>query len=151
MLQYKVITLNEPVNLLSKLHFSTYIRTWQIFSGPCWDLANSQSWRRHCIQTDGRQTRYTALSAKRGQRNKSVKISAYASTDRLTTLWASWVTPSSSSSLTSSSTSSSSVMSIFGQWTSLSPRRHGATLSIHPANIDARRSADSSRVSNSTL
>ena len=40
--------LDEPVKLVLKLHFSTY-RTWQKFSGPCRDLVNSQSWRRHCL------------------------------------------------------------------------------------------------------
>ena len=35
------------VNLVFKHYFSTYIRTWPIFSGPCQDLVNSQSWRRH--------------------------------------------------------------------------------------------------------
>ena len=39
--------LDEPVKLVFKLHFSTY-RTWQTFSGPCRDLVNYQSWRRHC-------------------------------------------------------------------------------------------------------
>ena len=49
------------------------LRTWQIFSGPCQDLVDSKSWRRHC----GQYLRYfwtdfDAVFAKNSQKNLAI-------------------------------------------------------------------------------
>jgi len=43
------IELNTLTKTFTVFHAMSLLRTWQIFSGPCQDLVNSQSMRRHCL------------------------------------------------------------------------------------------------------